>query len=237
MQNRILMIIGGSSDIGQRVIEDNFDRYDKIIVHYFKTNVEYIKNLDNRKIFLFRADLRKLDDVYRLVDFSVQNNLIPTDIIYLAAGTYEMKHFSYFKLEKFEEEFIIGVEALVIIAQSFIPYMQNNRFGKIIIMLSASVEGIPPKYVSYYVVSKYAMLGLMKALDAEFYEYGIQINAISPDMIKTKFWESVPELVIQEIIEKKYAGKVTSIDKVLVEIKDLLFERKKSWHGINVIIR
>lgn len=53
--------------------------------------------------------------------------------------------------------------------------------------MNTLVEGVPPKYQSPYIVSQYALYGLMRNLAAEYSGYGIQVNSISPDMIDTKF--------------------------------------------------
>ena len=59
-------------------------------------------------------------------------------------------------------------------------------------MLTSCTTNIPPKYLASYVTSKYALLGLVKALSNEYADKGIRINGISPSMIETKFLENIP---------------------------------------------
>ena len=81
------------------------------------------------------------------------------------------------------------------ILQAFIPKMSKQNYGKIVFMLSAYLLGIPPKFQSPYITVKYALLGLMRNLASEYAAKGIMVNAVSPDMMETKFLSELPELI------------------------------------------
>lgn len=68
--------------------------------------------------------------------------------------------------------------------------MQQHGGGKIINM--ASVAGISPgPFMGVYSVSKAAVLMLTQTLAQELGPYNIQVNAIAPGIIKTKFAEAL----------------------------------------------
>ena len=74
-----------------------------------------------------------------------------------------------------------------------LPFMKKNKYGKILTILSSVTIGQPPGHMSSYVTSKYALLGLLRSLAAEYSKYKICINSISPGMINTKFLNEIPK--------------------------------------------
>ena len=77
--------------------------------------------------------------------------------------------------------------------------MAKKKLGKVVFMLSYCVVNQPAmKFAVPYTSTKYALLGLMKCLSAEYADKGVTVNGVSPSMINTKFLAGVPELVIQK---------------------------------------
>ena len=64
-------------------------------------------------------------------------------------------------------------------------------------MLSSVTINLPPKALVHYTTIKYALLGLVKSLASEYGNKNIQINALSPSMIETKFLENINEKIIE----------------------------------------
>ena len=101
-------------------------------------------------------------------------------------------------------------------------------------MLSSFVEGVSPKYQSPYIVSKYALYGLMKNLAAEYSDKGIRINAVSPDMIDTKFNDKVVRKIKELNAEKSPLKRNLKPSDVTPVIEFLLSERAESISGMNI---
>jgi NAD(P)-dependent dehydrogenase (short-subunit alcohol dehydrogenase family) len=81
------------------------------------------------------------------------------------------------------------------------PHMKDQGGGKIINV--ASVAGLRPGFnMGAYSISKAGILMLTQVLARELGEYNIQVNAIAPGLIRTKFsrvlWESEDVLRMQE---------------------------------------
>ena len=69
--------------------------------------------------------------------------------------------------------------------QAFLPGMVEQRRGSIISISSAvsSIRGVPNRYV--YGATKAAIIGLTKAVAADFIKRGVRCNAICPGTIES----------------------------------------------------
>ena len=104
----------------------------------------------------------------------------------------------------------VNVKGYFRVAKSCIPNMIERGGGKIINM--ASVAGLGPQPgMGIYCVSKAAVLMLTQVLATELASNNIQVNAIAPGFVKTKFssvlWqnESVYNRVVKAIPQQRMA--------------------------------
>lgn len=79
----------------------------------------------------------------------------------------------------------INLHGVLSSMQAVIPQMKAQGFGRIIV--TASMTGLAPEpFVSYaYLLSKAAVIHLVRQSALEFAQFGIVINAIAPGYIKT----------------------------------------------------
>ena len=96
------------------------------------------------------------------------------------------------------------------VIKACVEIMQARGGGKIINM--ASVAGLEPEpMMGVYSVSKAAVLMLTKVLAAELAPFNIQVNAIAPGFVKTKFssilWQTpqINEAILKTIPQKRMA--------------------------------
>lgn len=104
----------------------------------------------------------------------------------------------------------VNVKGYFRMAKACVESMQARGGGKIINM--ASVAGLEPEpMMGVYSVSKAAALMLTRVLAAELADFNIQVNAIAPGFVKTKFsaalWqnEQLYQAIIKSTPQKRMA--------------------------------
>ncbi len=99
--------------------------------------------------------------------------------------------------------------------QAAIPAMQQAGGGKVVNV--ASVAGLNPMPgLGVYAVSKAAVVMLTKVMAVELGHMNIQVNAIAPGVIKTRFsqllWQT-PEIA-SRVLQETPAGRIGEVDDV-----------------------
>ena len=130
----------------------------------------------------------------------------------------------------------VSLYSIIEILKVCIPAMQKQKYGKILFLLSAYTTIPNPKFAASYTVSKYALLGLMKSVAAEYVSKGITVNGISPQMIETKFIKDVPELMIEQHKAAAPLGRLMQTEDVLPFMKLLLSDDSAAITGENVCL-
>lgn len=235
---RTLLVTGASSEIGRQLILDCQDSFDRIIAHcsHAPQRLDDLKAQVGEKLLVVQADFSSQDATLAMIEKLNQAELIPTNIVHLPAGKFELKHFPKAKWEDFQLEIDISVRSIVLILQSFLPKMAKAHSGRVVLMLSSVTQGVPPKYLSYYTAAKYALLGLVRELSAEYAEKGISINGISPEMVDTQYLKNIPTLVKELNIKDSPRKRLLSTQDILPVLRMLLSEDAGAITGQNILI-
>ena len=237
MSKDIILIIGASSDIGLNLIKNISDEA-LIIAHYNSSNgklLELSENINNELVTL-KADLSKEEEINKLISSIEKNYGTPNKIIHLAATRVENIRFKDIKWEDFEKDINITLKSAVLILNRFLPKLSKEKRGKVVLMLSSYVLGVPPKALSHYITIKYAMLGLVKSLASEYSDKNIQINAVSPSMIETKFLDNINEKLVELSAYNHPLKRNAQVNEVTPIIKMLISNESDYINGVNIPI-
>lgn len=238
MEDKVLLVLGASADIGIELISSTHEKYSYVLAHYNKTNLK-LKELKEQlgdKLRLFQADFLKLEDIISLIRNINSQGIIPTHIVHLPAEKYFIEKFKKTSWDRFQTGIDISLRSMVLIFKSFVPTMEKNKSGKVVVLLSSYTGNNTPKYLSSYGTVKYAMLGLIKGLASEYADKGICFNGVSPSMVDTKFLSEVPELVVQQNAINNPKGRNLHVTEVVPTIDFLLSEESDFITGQNIFI-
>ncbi|NQX40290.1 3-oxoacyl-[acyl-carrier protein] reductase [Pedobacter steynii] len=235
--NNIIFITGASSDIGIQLIRSLTEEC--LIIAHYNTSLapltEVSKEISNVLIPI-QADLASESEVCNLLDYVEENYGVPNKIVHLAAAKFENVRFKDIEWPKFQDEILLSLKSVILILNRFLPKLAKEKRGKVILMLSSVTINVPPKALVQYTTVKYALLGLMKSLASEYADKGININAISPSMIETKFLSLINEKFVEISAASNPMKRNATVNDVIPVMLLLLSDESQYINGINIPI-
>ena len=139
------------------------------------------------------ADLEGKDGirtrVLDVLDESSINNLAgevgPVDILFNCAGFVHHGTILDCAPKDWEFSFNLNVKSMYLVTRALLPAMLKKGGGSIINMssIASSVKGLPNRFV--YGATKAAVIGLTKAIAADYVKQGIRCNCIGPGTVDT----------------------------------------------------
>lgn len=152
---------------------------------------ELLKTNKNVKIFIYKIDLSKKDEVLETTK-KIKSDIGFIDIIVNNAGIVNGKSFIEADIDDIDKGFRINTMAHFWIIKSFIDLMIEKNRGHIVTISSAAgIIGV--KKLSDYCASKFAVFGLTESLRMEFKKDNINIKTtiVSPFYIDTGMFKGV----------------------------------------------
>ena len=140
-------------------------------------NAEGLAGLDGDQR---RLDVRSREDVAALA-----REIGPVNVLFNCAGFVHHGSVLDCSDEDWDFSFDLNVKAMHRTIRAFLPGMLAKGGGSIVNVASgaSSVRGIPNRYA--YGASKAAVIGLTKAVAADFIRQGVRCNAICPGTIES----------------------------------------------------
>jgi 2-keto-3-deoxy-L-fuconate dehydrogenase len=133
---------------------------------------------------------RKLDVLDDAAIAALTGELPPLDILFNCAGFVHHGTILECSSEEWDRSFNLNVRAMYVTIRNALPKMlarheQSGVGASIVNMASVagSIKGIPNRFV--YGASKAAVVGLTKAVAADFVQKGIRCNGIAPGTVDT----------------------------------------------------
>ena len=107
------------------------------------------------------------------------------DVLFNCAGYVHQGSILDCDPDAWRRSFAINVDAMYSLCRAVLPGMLAQSRGSIINMSSvaSSIKGVPDRFA--YSTTKAAVIGLSKAIAADFVTQGVRCNAICPGTIKT----------------------------------------------------
>ena len=231
--NKVMLITGATSDLAIELL-NNIKNEDITILACYNDYVEKLELFKNNKIEIIPVycDFNNIENLKNIIENLSKEYEIDA-VIHFAAMNIKNERFNKITTEQVELDFKIQYLSIFEILKKCIPIMKKNKKGKIIFLLSSSVIGLPPKYLSSYISIKYALLGLMKTLAVEYANFNIQINSISPSMFESKFLKNIDEITREMYVKNHPMKEYITKKEIISTILFLLENENKFLNGNN----
>ena len=163
---------------------------------------------------IFTADIASEEQVLQL-EKEVTAKVGKIQILVNNAGTNLRKNITDFTLDEWRGVQDTNLTSVFLMCRSFVPHMKGSGYGRIINMTSIMAHVSMPQRTAYS-STKFALLGLTKALALELATEGITVNGISPGSFATEMNTPIlqnPELNAQ-FISKIPVGRWGKVEEI-----------------------
>ena len=179
------VVTGGSAGIGRAIARKLLDQGREVISLDLQPS-----GLAHPKLRHVRVDLTDPEATRRVAEEVARDHAI-TAVIH-NAGVIRPAPLPDVKLQDLNALVNLHLSAAVLLAQAALPTMQSTGYGRIVLVSSRAVLGLPTR--SAYSATKAAMLGLARTWALELAPFGITVNVVAPGPIKTaNFHGVIPE--------------------------------------------
>ena len=179
LQDKVALITAAGQGIGRAIAEKFAAEGAKVIA----------TDLDASKLKGLNAKLHKLDVRSQADIDTLQRDVAgafgPLDILVNCAGYVHQGTVLDCTDKDWDFSFDLNVKSMHRMIKTFLPAMLEKKYGSIVNISSAvsSIRGVPNRYA--YGTTKAAVIGLTKAVAADFIKQGIRCNAVCPGTIES----------------------------------------------------
>ena len=193
--NQRIVVTGGTKGIGRAIIEKFCSQgFDAISCSRNKEELQQLKEeVENShsgvKVYVFQADLSKKEEVTAFADFVKSSGPAP-DVLVNNTGVFIPGQVHTEEEGVLEQMIETNLYSAYHLSRALVGDMIARKEGHIFNMCSiASITAY--NNGGSYSISKFAMLGMSKALREELKDKGIRVTAIMPGATLTASWEGV----------------------------------------------
>lgn len=211
------IVTGGSGNIGSAIVKEFLKEGANVIFTYFQNEQSAKMLLDEcnskfgRKPFDIKCDVRNVNDVKKVVEFAI-NMFNKIDILVNNAGIAANESIEDTTDEMWKNVIETNLKGTYHFARMITPIMKKQKYGKIISISSiGGVGGTSNQAV--FGSTKSGLIGFTRSLSVELAPYNINVNSISPGIIKIDKFPEEHYKKLAKIIPLRRVGKIEDIAK------------------------
>ena len=163
---------------------------------------------------------RQLDVTDEAAIQKLAKEVADIDVLFNCAGIVHHGSILDASVKDWDQAFAVNVKSMFLVSKAFIPGMLKKGRGSIINMASvaSSLKGLPNRFV--YGASKAAVIGLTKAIAADYVAKGIRCNAICPGTVDTPSLQgrinafADPVQARKDFVARQPMGRLGSVDDI-----------------------
>jgi len=181
MENRQVVITGGTGGLGTKVTQLALKRGAHITIPYYSLDEvkHFRKSITDNKINFIFADLREEKSVMQV--FESQTTV---DILIHLVGGFSMGDTDTYSLEDWNQQMALNLTSTFLVCKYALKNMKENKYGRIVTVSSKSAIE-PAAQMAAYSASKAGVIALTKSIAEETKGSNITANSVLPSVIDT----------------------------------------------------
>jgi 3-oxoacyl-(acyl-carrier-protein) reductase len=232
LKNKIVLVTGATRGIGRTIALEFAKEGANVVVNDITDGTpvaEEIKQMGREAIFL-KANIANMQEAEQLADKAVEK-FGRIDVWINNAGITRDALIHKMTEENWNDVINVNLKGTFNCCKAAAKYMMEQKYGRIISV--SSVVGQRGNIgQANYSASKAGIIGLTKTLALEFARYGdITVNAVAPGFVNTEMMRTIPEKIMQRIVESIPFHRLAEPDEVAHLIVYLASDKAKYITG------
>jgi len=201
LKEKVVLVTGASKGIGKAIAVAFAAEGSRVVLNArnqqeLEQAVQEIRQSGGYALAL-AADVMSASEVQRLAQQTVERFGTVHVLVNNAGGAGGFASFEELSDEDWINVFNLNVLSAVRMTRALLPFMKQQKWGRIINI--ASESGIQPDpFMPHYNAAKAAVINLTKSLSKAYASDGILVNTVSPAFIKTPLVEQLLAAQAQE---------------------------------------
>ncbi len=183
--NKVALVTGASAGIGWSIASYLAGQGIKTVAA--ARRLEKMEPLKEYGVSTVKLDVSDPESVEQGLR-DVRENIGEIDILVNNAGIELLGPFELISMENGRRLLDVNLFGLLDMTKRCIPYMREQRWGRILNVTSIGGVGSMP-YNAWYHLSKHAVEGFTRSLRQELAPFGVAVATIRPGSVKSDIWQ------------------------------------------------
>jgi NAD(P)-dependent dehydrogenase (short-subunit alcohol dehydrogenase family) len=181
-----VLVTGSTQGIGKEIASEFVKKGYEVIVHCSK-DLEKAKRVCKEigATYAITCDLSDINDVNSIFEKTGK-----VDILILNASVQYKEKWNDISEENMDRQYMVNVKSTLRLIQTYLPFMIENKMGRIVTIGSVNQYRQHPELV-FYSATKCAVMSIIKNVAKQVAPFGVTLNNVSPGAIATPRNESI----------------------------------------------
>ncbi|KTC94352.1 acetoacetyl-CoA reductase [Legionella erythra] len=239
-KDKVILVTGGTGDIGTAIAKELSKRYGQIIALDVVSKAQATEWLSHLKkegydqIAFRHMDVTQFDECRLTVaDILVEYGRI--DVLINNAGITRDAVFHKMTQEQWDEVLRVNLDGMFNVTRPVVEIMRDQEGGRIVNVSSVNAQKGQFSQANY-AASKAGIYGFTKSLAQELMSKNITVNSISPGYVNTRLMKGIRPDILDSIINLIPAKRLAEPEEVAWAIEFLIDDRSRYITGANLSI-
>lgn len=236
MENKKIAVVTGASNGIGSAISRKLSSLDYFIlaVDIDEINGRSFENeLGKNNAVFFKCDIQSEDEVKSLFGF-IKTNYGRIDVLINNAGIIRDNLIQNMSSDDFDKVISVNLKGSWLMCREAASLMKAQKSGRIVNIASRAWLGNLGQ--SNYAASKAGVVSLTRVLALELGRHNVLVNAVAPGLIDTPLTQSLPDNVLQKLIEAQPTKTIGSPEDVAQAVAFLTDENTKFITGQTIYV-
>jgi len=186
LEDKVAIITGATGGIGRAAVELFIKEGANVVMVDLNEDalIEVSNKINSNKLSYFQGDVSILADNKRAVELAIERHG-GLDVFIANAGVAgDVQPITEYDEETFDKVMAVNAKGPFLGLKAAIPHMSDRGGGSFVV--TSSVAGVTgASLLSPYVMSKHAVVGLIKSAAKECADMNIRVNSVNPSPVET----------------------------------------------------